>query len=389
MTKRCLFFSPSVPLLRSAVLVAAAVFLLLPSCSRQKEQESVPEVVRPVKMLSVASGGESRQRKFPGTVRATQRADLSFQVPGTLVQIPVGEGLQVEKGQLIAQLDQRDFENSLRSAQGQLARVNAALASAQSEYDRILRIQKQDPGAASESMVVKRRESLDKSRAEIQSAQAAVDSARDMLGYTTLRAPFSGFVSRRHVDNFQEVQAKQAIVSLDDMSSLEILVDLPEIVVASLRGSKGDSAPAPVAHAEFAALPGKNYPLHVKEFSTRADPKTQTYQVVLQMDRPEDAPILPGMTATVVDESQTAGSGGESFVVPAIAVFADAQGAANVWVVDKGTMTVQSRQVVTGDLIGTDGIRITGGLQPGDTVAVSGVSQLRPGMKVRPFDGTF
>jgi multidrug efflux system membrane fusion protein len=378
---------PAKRLLTATALLGVLFFF--PSCSGKEDKEVKPEVVRPVKMMTVTSSTDALQRKFPGMVRAAKRADLAFQVEGTLRQLPVDEGQEVKEGQLIAQLDQRDLENSLRNAQGQLAKAKAALEGAQSEYDRILRIQKQDPGAASESMVVKRREAMDQAKAEIDSTQAAVDAARDKLGYTTLRAPFGGVVSKRYVDNFQEVRAKQAIVSLDDLSSLEILVDLPEIVVASLKESDKRTGAEALAHAEFAAAPGKEYALKVKEFATRADPKTQTYQVVLQMQRPKDVLILPGMTATVVGEPPVRQEKGGFFVIPAIAVFADDQGKSNVWVVDKEKMTVERRKVTTGDLTGEASIQITGGLQSGEMIAVSGVSQLREGMKVKPFEGTF
>ena len=370
-------------------LLGVLMLVLFPSCSGKEDKEVKPEVIRPVKILTVTSSTDALQLKFPGMVRAAKRADLAFQVEGTLKQLPVDEGQEVKEGQLIAQLDQRDFENNLRNAQGQLARVKAALESAQSEYDRILRIQKQDPGAASESMVVKRREAVDGSKAELESAQAAVDTARDKLGYTTLRAPFGGVISKRYVDNFQEVRAKQAIVSLDDLSFLDILVDLPEIVVTSIRESDKQAGSTVPAHAEFSAAPGKEYALKVKEFATRADPKTQTYQVVFQMERPKDVLILPGMTATVVGEAPVRREKGAFFVIPAIAVFADDQGRSNVWVVDKEKMTVERRKVTTGDLTGEASIQITEGLRSGDMIAVSGVSQLREGMKVKPFDGTY
>ena len=370
-------------------LLGVLMLVLFPSCSGKEDKEVKPEVIRPVKILTVTSSTDALQLKFPGMVRAAKRADLAFQVEGTLKQLPVDEGQEVKEGQLIAQLDQRDFENNLRNAQGQLARVKAALESAQSEYDRILRIQKQDPGAASESMVVKRREAVDGSKAELESAQAAVDTARDKLGYTTLRAPFGGVISKRYVDNFQEVRAKQAIVSLDDLSFLDILVDLPEIVVTSIRESDKQAGSTAPAHAEFSAAPGKEYALKVKEFATRADPKTQTYQVVFQMERPKNVLILPGMTATVVGEAPARREKGAFFVIPAIAVFADDQGRSNVWVVDKEKMTVERRKVTTGDLTGEASIQITEGLRSGDMIAVSGVSQLREGMKVKPFDGTY
>jgi RND family efflux transporter MFP subunit len=340
-------------------------------------------------MMTVGEAPEVTTRSFPGTVRAARRAELAFQVSGTLTRLSVGEGQEVRDGEVLAQLDQRDFENSLRSAQGQFGNVRAALESARSEYERILRIRKQDPGATSESMVVKRREAMDRALAELESVQAAVDAARDKLGYTSLRAPFSGIVSRRHVENFQEVQAKEPIVSLDDISSLEILVDLPESVVARISEPSERTGKQVPVHAEFAAMPGRKFSLIVKEFSTRADPKTQTFQVVFQMEKPDDVSILPGMTAMIVGSAQPGVNGDGHFVIPAVAVFGDERGVSHVWVVEPKTMSVQRRKVITGELSKDAGIRVVEGLSAGETVAVSGAGQLRDGMRVKPFDGTF
>lgn len=371
-------------------LVLVAVFLtLLAACEGRQEAQEASTEPRPVKMMTVGEAAQITERSFPGTVRAAKRAELAFQVSGTLTRLSVGEGQEVREGEVLAQLDQRDFENSLRSAQGQFGNVRAALESARSEYERILRIRKQDPGATSESMVVKRREAMDRASAEMESAQAAVDAARDRLGYTSLHAPFSGIVSRRHVENFQEVQAKEPIVSLDDISSLEILVDLPESVVARINEpSERTGKQAPV-HAEFAALPDREFPLIVKEFSTRADPKTQTFQVVFEMEKPDDVSILPGMTALIVGSAQQGVNGDGNFIIPAVAVFGDELGVSHVWVVNPETMTVERRKVVTGELTGDAGIRVLEGLAAGETVAVSGAGQLRDGMRVKPFNGTF
>jgi multidrug efflux system membrane fusion protein len=222
-----------------------------------------------------------------------------------------------------------------------------------------------------------RPEDIQAKEAEIRSLKAQVDFAKLQVDYTTLKAPFSGVVSKRYVDNFQEVRVRQQIISLDDISAVEILVDVPEIIVASVRkGAPGNAV------AEFASAPGRQYPLTVKEFATRADPKTQTYQVVLQMPQPDDINVLPGMTATVTGSPRRQEKTRETFVVPAVALVSDASGSAHVWVVDKEAMTVKKRPVKTGNLTGTDSIEILEGIKSGEIVAISGVSRLREGMQV-------
>jgi RND family efflux transporter MFP subunit len=357
---------------------AVLLVLLVTSCGKKEEQKVVREVVRPVKIMTIMSSGEAFKRKYPGRVRAAKRVDLAFQVGGPLIKLPVDEGQNVKKGQLVARVDPKDFQTDLRNAEGGLGKAKAALQLAQTEYERVMRIRKKDPGAVSQAMVDRRREGVNKAEADIQSLQASVDAAKDQLSYTYLRAPFSGVISRRYVDNYQEVRAKQPIVSLDDISYLEVLVDVPEIVMASVR--KGGS---PRAVAEFGAAPGRQFPLTIKEYATRADPRTQTYQVTLQMPRPKGINILPGMTATVHGSPPVKESGEDRFLIPALAVFADEAGTSHVWVVDKETMKVQKRKVKTGELTGTDSIQILEGLQSGEKIATTGVAQLREGMQVR------
>jgi multidrug efflux pump subunit AcrA (membrane-fusion protein) len=90
------------------------------------------------------------------------------------------------------------------------------------------------------------------------------------------------------------------------------------------------------------------------------------------------------MTATVSGRgTESSAQDEDRFVIPAIAVVGDEAGVSKVFVVDRGKMTVHGRKVTTGALTGTDSIKIIEGLQPGDTIAITGVNLLREGMKVR------
>lgn len=367
---------------RSLKPTVLAIFLLtllplLISCS--EEQPPAPrEVIRPVKLLTISSDTEVIQRSYPGRVRAAKRVDLSFQVDGPLIEVLVDEGQEVEQDQVLARINPRDFETDLQNTIGQLAKAEAALRRAESEYDRIVRIRKSDPGAASEAMLVKRKEAVDEANAEIISLTARVESARNSLDDTSLTAPFDGVISKRYVDNFQEIRAKDPIFSLDHLGKVEVIVDLPETIVARVKQNQELNI-----IAEFAAAPGKQFTLTPKEFSTRADATTQTYQIVLEMDRPDDLTILPGMTATVKGSPAKPMQTNDVFIIPALAVVAGDAGSATVWVLDSQAMTVHARQVTTGELVGNQDITITSGLENGEVIAVTGVNMLREGMKVR------
>jgi len=365
-------------LLITVLAVSIPIFSF--GCSREKE-EPAAEIARPLKVMEVKSLDDVLSNTFPGRVRAYKRADLSFKVNGRLVELPIEEGQAVTKDQVLAKLDPRDFQARLDGAKGNLGRAAAGLTLAREQYNRVLSIQKAEPGAVSQSLIDQRREGVNSSLAEIQSLRASVEAARLELSYTELPAPFDGIVSKRYVDNFQDVQAKEAILHLDDISTVEIALDLPEMLAAM-----GKEGAVKEVYAEFASAPGKRYPLTVYEYATRADPQTQTYEVTFRMPQPEEIRVLSGMTASVsvMIRGQAEKSG--VIIVPAIAVTADDGGKAVVWVVDPDENRTKRRHVTTGGLTGTDRMEIKDGLESGETIAISGVSLLREGMLVKPVE---
>jgi len=354
---------PSLLTAVSAIFIIFSLSFSISGCSKKKEEVEVKEVARPVKFLTVEGKSSGKEVKYPGRVRASQRVDLAFQVAGPLIELPVTEGQNVKKGEIIARILPRDFETEIAKA-----KAKALDAEQQFQRYRDLYVKKQVSKA-----------DFDKYKSQADIAKARQKETEDTLSDTYLRAPFTGVIAKRYVENFEDVQAKAPIVSIQDISEIEVLVDVPESVMVTLKqGAKK------VAVAEFAAAPGKQYPLSLKEYSTEADPRTLTYQVTLLMTQPEDITVLPGMTANVIGTTETDQTEVTTSIItiPAAAVFADETGSSHVWTVNRETMTVNSRQVETGSLTGAADISIISGIEPGETIAVTGVTQLRENMKV-------
>ncbi|MDP1663520.1 MAG: efflux RND transporter periplasmic adaptor subunit [Methylobacter sp.] len=366
--------------IKSGLAICTVSLALLAACGQSEEPAKTDETIRPVKQMKVGGSLAGKTRKLPGTVRASDRVDLAFQVPGPLVELPVKEGQRVKKGTLVARIDPRDYDTNLRNAEGGLAKAEAGLTYAIAEYHRYVKVKQTDAGAVSDSMVALKLASEKVARAELKSAKATVTAARDQLGYTRLKAPFDGVIARKHVDNYQEVQAKEVILSLQNVKDVEVLIDVPELMIAPIRKTE------PRFYAELAADSNRRYELQVKEFATQADSVTQTYRVVLVMPAPTGIRVLPGMTVDVSIEFTEETEGGAEILIPAIAVIADSAGKPQVWVIDPQTQKVQRRAVTTGDLSGSDSIRIVSGLNPDETIAVSGVSKLREGQRVRALE---
>ncbi len=346
----------------SATFIIFSLAFSISGCGKKKEEVEVKEVVRPVKLLTVEGKSAMKEIKYPGRVRANKRVDLAFQVAGPLIELPVTEGQNVKKGEIIARILPRDFET-------EIAKAKAKALDAEQQYQRYrdLYVKKQVSKA-----------DFDKYKSQADIASARQKETEDTLSDTYLRAPFTGVIAKRYVENFEDVQAKAPIVSIQDISEIEVLVDVPESVMVTLKqGAKK------IVVAEFAAAPGKQYPLTLKEYSTEADSRTQTYQVTLLMTQPEDITVLPGMTANVVGTTKAGQTEVmTTIIIPAAAVFADETGTSHVWIADRDSMTVHNRQVETGSLTGAADISIISGIEPGETIAITGVTQLRENMKV-------
>ena len=350
----------AIPLRLTTLLLAAVV--ILPGCSH-KEEAPPPEVVRPAKIMTVTPTPDTTTLQYPGKVRALDRVELSFEVSGRVVDLPIREGQHIRKGDVIARLDPSDFQSRLDAAQ---ARVNQAKA----ELDRYSNL-------LAEKVVAKSTYDVKKRNYEV--ALSDMEIARKALNDATLRAAFSGIIGKKFIDNYQVVQAKQPIVSLQRTSAVEVVVNAPENI---MRRRTKDAVLT--IKAEFANYPGELMPLTIKEYATEADPQTQTYQVVLRMPTPKDKTILDGMTATVYFTMKKPGGG--RIVVPVGAVFYDENNQGYVWIVGQD-MRVKKQAVSVGHL-GNGEIEITAGLFGGERIVTAGTQKIHEGTKVREFTGT-
>lgn len=347
--------------------LAALLAVSLSACSTPTEE--LPPAVRPVKVVTMGEPDSSATRDYPGTIQASQDARQGFEVAGRIVDFLVNEGEEVQEGQVLARLDPRDFENQRRVAQANQDKARADL-------ERSLNIQRLNPGAIAVADIERDRRAVEVTEAQLAIAQKAVED-------TELRAAFNGLVARKLVPDFANVQAKEPVLILQDISQLEIEISVPErdIVHQSVVGkSNAELTDAVDPVVVVSALPDRQFAARIKEFATTAEPVTRTFAVTLGFDPPDDVSILPGMTArvTLVLDPDLA------WAVPVSAVQAEASGQPYVWKIDAETMTVHRSPVEMGQLTG-DRVRLTGGVKAGEMIAVSGVTQLREGMKVRPY----
>jgi RND family efflux transporter MFP subunit len=408
----------------SFLLTAYGWSMVAGGCSRQPPPS--PDVVRPVKTMVVTAGDVLRVRTFPGTVEASKRVELAFQVPGLLAKFPVREGQKVAKGELIGQIRQDEFQARLTSLQGQLDRARATLtailagerqeeqlrrqsqvsaaqarlANARATLDRsttllarggasraqveadetAYHVAEEDLQAARqllEKSMIGREEEIEAQEAEVRGLEGRVVEANIQLQDTTLNAPYDGVIAQRFVEEGQNVRAKDPVVRFQDIEEVEIVVDVPENVMAA----DIQSADMVEMLAELSGAPGLQFPVKIHEIAQVADPTTQTFKVRTAMQVPEGIRVLPGMTATVTMTYRRAQILGSQILIPISAVFKDSDGNQVVWLV--GSDSIVSRRTVKLGEPTSGEIEISDGLKPGERIATAGVTHLRDGMKVR------
>lgn len=345
------------------------VAVMLSACSDPEPQVTEP-VSRPVKLFTVGEAGSGQTLKFPGSVEAVQQSDLAFEVAGRIVEMPVTEGDRVEAGAVLARLDPRDYE-----AERDRARAERNVARA--DFNRYDKAFQADAVTAQQ---------LDRARRALEVAEAGLQRASKAVEDTVLRAPFSGRVARKLVEDYANVQAKQPVLILQSDDALEMRVNVPE---ADWVGYKPVDSAADISSdvdisVVLSSLPGTPIPARITAFSSSADPVTRTFEVTVGFEAPEGRSVSPGMTGHVAYTPPPEHAAG-GLLVPADAVVAAPDNSPYVWLFDAETGSVTRQSVEVGELTGNR-IRVNSGLEAGDRIAVSGVHTLSEGFPVHPLE---
>ncbi|HKA58223.1 MAG TPA: efflux RND transporter periplasmic adaptor subunit [Gemmatimonadales bacterium] len=335
-----------------------------------------------------------------GYVVARTKAAVSAKIPGRLAVLNVSEGSRLEKGDVIARLENSDYAAAVGQAEAQVASAKATLIETQSDRDQLQRefvrvrdIHTQNPTLVSQQEVEnaesKARQGaarFDAQQARVDAAVAALRVAQANLENTYIRAPFTGTVLRKEAEVGEVVApsvggglTRGAVVTMADLATLEVEVDVNEAYIARI--SSGQQA-----RITLDAYPDTTFRGAVRQVVPTADRQRATVQVKVSIvDR--DPRILTEMGAKVEflqaprPESSGAQQAAERprIIVPAEAVRSE-NGRNVVWIVRDGRL--QSRDVDAGPVSGNFR-EIRSGLSGGEQLLVAGVETPKEGQRVK------
>ena len=348
----------------SRFLLVLATASLLAACSRPAPPE---EPVRSVKLLTVGVGALQSSLEYSGEVRARVESRLGFRVAGKIVKRQAELGQHVKAGQVLAQLDPKDYQLATDAARAQLASATTQRDLAAADLKRYQTLK--DQNFISGAELERREATLKAAQATLDQARAQLSSQGNQAAYTTLVADVSGVVTGIDAEPGQVVAAGTPVVRIAQDGPRDVVFVVPEDKVAQMAvGSevavRGWSGGATLAGA-------------VREVAASADAATRTFQVKVAIDSAE----APALGATVyVTPKALSHAGIPAIKLPTSALRQEGQATA-VWVYDPASSTVKSQPVQIATADGNEAV-VAGGLAPGMQVVSTGVHVLTPGQKV-------
>ncbi len=323
---------------------------------------SASALVRPVEAVEVQQAPATEGLRLPGSLRAVQRAQLTFLHAGIMVERPVSLGQRVEAGERLALLRNPALQPGVLAAEAAEREARERAAQLQRDVERLEGLAERQ--LVAESEVEQARSRRDGALEGLARAEAAVADARDQLAEASLRAPFAGIITEVHVEPGDFVSTGQAVLDLADPDHLELRLELPATWAASLRPGHPVRVQRIIDGAVVQAV--------VREAGGASPGRTLPVVVTL----PAETPWAPGESVHAFIEVDR----GNALLVPLAAIVDPGTGNSRVFRVNNHRA---ERVAVRVGAVQGSHVAVIGDLTPGDRVIVAGHGMLLDGEAVR------
>lgn len=292
---------------------------------------------------------------YPGKIKAASEVKLSFRVAGPIRAVLPEVGAFVKKGELIAEIDPRDYEIQLSATEAEYNQVKE-------EAGRVIELYKRGSVPAND---------YDKAVSGLKQITAKYNAHKNALADTRLTAPFDGYIQKKYYDPHETVAAGYPVVSMINSNYFDVDIDIPSSDFVRQGLFKSFSCTIDV-------FPGQVFPLELIEITRKAN-LNQLYRMRLRLKPVPGVDIAAGMSVNVTIEYNP--NEEVLTVIPLSAMFEE-NGASAVWVYNPKTQSVTKRVIQLSRLLKTGELIVSEGLAAGEIVVSAGVHSLKEGMSV-------
>jgi RND family efflux transporter MFP subunit len=336
----------------SAIRVAAAglvATLALAGCGGAPAPARPPQAAAPFETLTIAPRSADQEQLWDGTVEAVHQATLSAQTAGRVTELPFDVNDFVPQGAVVVRFTDVEQGAAQRAAEAQVRSAEAAFRDAEQQFKRVSDVYARKLVARADlDQATARRDSA---KAALDAAQAGLKQAAQTTDYTVVRAPYSGFVTRRFVQIGESVRPGQALISGLSLGELRVTVQVPQGAMEAIRTQQ---------RAALVLTDGRRVPADQVVLFPYADPDTHTFSVRLEFKQ-ADTGLYPGMTAKAAFVTGSA----EKLLLPRSALVERGElSGVYVW----GADGVALRQLRLGHRYG-DEVEVLAGLANGERIA--------------------
>ena len=305
------------------------------------------------------------QLHFSGSLDPEWQAQVAAKVDGRLEKVYVHEGDRVEKGQVLAILEQMDTDANLLSAKGSFLDAQTSLRKAETDLARYEKLYA--TGAVSQQVVDDYRFARDNAAAKLEAARGSLQGMESKAAGTVVTAPADGIVAKRYYQEGYYAKAGTPLFAIADISMLKTTIHIPEGQVTGVKvGNEADIA--------LPAYPGKKLVGKITRIAPVADLPAHTFAAEVSVDNSEG--LLAGVYANVslIGEPRE-----QVLTIPmhAIVMRDDQQ---TVFVAD--AQGVVQRRVLSLGYSDDKVAEVLSGLDEQDTIVVEGHNKLREGSRI-------
>ncbi len=324
----------------------------------EKKVKSFAEA-QPCKTMTATLCTLENKWYYVGQIEAKTSTAVGFCVPGTVAKVYVDEGDPVAKGQLLAELDPQDMQNSYNMAKATLDQAEDAMRRVNMMHDE---------QSVSDIKYVE-------VQTKLEQARSMYASAEKRLKDTKLYAPAAGVIGKRRIEVGENYGLVMSAFTILDLSDVVAKTPIPEREISKIK--KGDEAKICV----LALGDSVYFDAKVDAVGVASDPLTHSYEVRLNVNN-RDRQLMQGMVCNVQLWPQST-CGQRGFVLPVSAVKVNTEDDHYVWVVRDGKAYRQS--VVIG-IYAKDGVVVYEGINDGDHIIVEGQTKICEGQSIKEVD---